>query len=398
MKFTIKLMNKLVWFLLVSILAVLVGVSWGFYEYQTEHSLTIQEVIDGLFNGAPRQTKSSCPPPIAAPFVPVSKTVTSKPTLPLAVIESVLSDAQKLYEQLRFQEAQVKLAVVADKIHGELAPRYYKLKGKCDIFARLIADMAPGEILPLEGFTEIKLTNGSIVTGFWVTRTEQTIILNVEGDEIPYPRILIADYKKFTCEDRYRQLTQEHQRRLSQLANEAPVLEYVCLSLFCYKHQMNEHALKLLEEALKRDPELLNTVRQDKARGLYEAYQYLAVRNQQERAELLKKRLLKSYPETKYARWIKQGKSINLVRPKVKLKTEEGDKYFEEGRVHLRNTFRRGPDFDTENKAAVEVFHQALACYQEAQILDPEDIEIHKKIREVNQCLVLCRQQTRKAQ
>ncbi len=107
---------------------------------------------------------------------------------------------------------------------------------------------------------------------------------------------------------------------------------------------------------------------------------------------------MKRYPETKYARWIKQGKSINLVRPKVNLKTEEGDKYFEEGKVHLRNTFKRGPDFDTENKAAVKVFHQALACYQEVQILDPENIKIHKKIREVNQCLVLCRQQTRKSQ
>lgn len=398
MESTIKLMNKLVWFLLVSVFAVFVGMAWGFYEYQTEHGLTTQEVIDGLFNGAFRKTESSCQPPIAAPFVPVSKTVTTKPTLPLAVIETVLSDAQKLYEQLRFQEAQVKLAVIADKIHGELAPRYYKLKEKCDIFARLIADMAPGEIVSLEGFTEIKLTNGSIVTGFWVTRTEQTIILNVEGNETPYPRILIADYKKFTREDRYRQLTQEYQRRLNQLANQAPVLEYVCLSLFCYKHQMNEYALKLLEEALKRDPDLLNSVRQDKARELYEAYQYLAVRDQQERAELLKKRLLKRYPETKYARWIKRGESINLVKPRVKLKTEEGDKYFEEGKVHLRNTFKRGPDFDTENKTAVKVFHQALACYQDAQILDPENIEIHKKIREVNQCLVLCRQQIRKSQ
>lgn len=391
-------MSKLIWFLCLAVLGVLLGLIWGVYDYKIEYNLTTQEVINGLLGG----TESSTPLPpqpseIVSPAL-TSKTINSKPTSPVSVIAPILSDAQKLYEQLCFQEAQVKLEVLVDKVHGGLAPRYYELKQKCDVFSGLISEMAPGERLPLEGFTQIQLTNGSVVKGYWVAETEDTIILKVDKEEVPYPRDLIDEHKKFSREERYQQLFDEYQQRLNQLGQDVSIVEQVKLGVFCYKHQLNEYGLGLLEKALHQDPDLLNTIREKKAHELYEAYQYLLGCDLKDRAEPIKKSLLEKYPETKYARWIKQGKTLNVVPPKARIKTEEGDKYFEQGKVHLRNTFKRGPEFDKENKAVAEALRQALECYREAQILDPQNIELQNKIREVNQCLMLCRQQTRKTE
>lgn len=76
--------------------------------------------------------------------------------------------------------------------------------------------------------------------------------------------------------------------------------------------------------------------------------------------------------------------------------TAEGDKIYEEGMQHLRNTFKRDNTFDKENDLAMEKFRQASKKYTQAQALDPNNKALNTKITEANQCIVTCRRQARR--
>jgi hypothetical protein len=86
----------------------------------------------------------------------------------------------------------------------------------------------------------------------------------------------------------------------------------------------------------------------------------------------------------------------NVVRKKrIQNLISEGDKIYEGAMVHLRNTFKRDDNFDTENDLAAKQFSQAVQKYTEAQDLDPNDKFLQTKIREANQCIKTCKIQGR---
>ena len=75
---------------------------------------------------------------------------------------------------------------------------------------------------------------------------------------------------------------------------------------------------------------------------------------------------------------------------------EDGNKYYDQGIIHLQNTFNKDETFDKENELAIEKFRQALAKYLEAEKIDPDNLWLRNRIRETNSNLVTCRKQARR--
>lgn len=84
------------------------------------------------------------------------------------------------------------------------------------------------------------------------------------------------------------------------------------------------------------------------------------------------------------------------VKPDVTLLIEDGNKYYDAGIVHLRNTFNNDETFARENELAIKEFKQALAKYLEAENIDPDNLWIRNRIREANGNIVTCRKQARR--
>ena len=89
-----------------------------------------------------------------------------------------------------------------------------------------------------------------------------------------------------------------------------------------------------------------------------------------------------------------------VEKPKVKTEAqilvESGNKRYDAGIAHLKNTFKKDETFDKENELAIEEFKQALAKYLEAEKVDPDSLWLRNRIRDTNGNLVTCRKQARR--
>ena len=89
-----------------------------------------------------------------------------------------------------------------------------------------------------------------------------------------------------------------------------------------------------------------------------------------------------------------------VEKPKVKTEAqilvENGNKRYDAGIAHLKNTFKKDETFDKENELAIEEFKQALAKYLEAEKVDPDSLWLRNRIRDTNGNLVTCRKQARR--
>lgn len=87
-------------------------------------------------------------------------------------------------------------------------------------------------------------------------------------------------------------------------------------------------------------------------------------------------------------------------KPKVKTEAQElvegGNKYYDQGIIHLQNTFKKDETFDKENDLAIEKFRQAMAKYLEAEKIDPDSLWLRNRIKDTNGNLITCRRQARR--
>ncbi|MBI5778605.1 MAG: hypothetical protein HZA49_04015 [Planctomycetes bacterium] len=87
-------------------------------------------------------------------------------------------------------------------------------------------------------------------------------------------------------------------------------------------------------------------------------------------------------------------------KPKVKTEAQEavvdGNKYYDQGIIHLQNTFKKDETFDKENDLAVEKFRQAMVKYLEAEKIDPDSLWLRGRIKDTNGNLITCRRQARR--
>lgn len=90
-----------------------------------------------------------------------------------------------------------------------------------------------------------------------------------------------------------------------------------------------------------------------------------------------------------------------IEKPPIKTREEEliedGNKYYDEGVVHLEKTFDKNDEnFDKENDLAMDKFKKALDKYHEAEKTSPDDVWLRDRIRETNDYLIGCRKQGRR--
>jgi hypothetical protein len=394
---------------LLCVIIILVGVFWGAYDYKNDYQISWIEIKQGLFNTSVNQsvetiipsvrTEKSKTPVVSSVIKPVSATASDQ------FVESVLNEAEKYYNQLRFLEALLELKSLVDNVPVSLFDRYKDLKHKNETFLGIITDISLTETAA-DNLVEIKLADGNVISGTLLSEKYEYIIVQVNGKEITYRRPQILSYKKLNLQERQQQLLNEYRNKRVQLEADPAALQYVNIAIFCYRNQLNNYVLELLGKALQKDGQLLNTYREDKARGLYEDYHDLRKSGSYDKAEVIRERLLTKYPETKYAHMIKNGlqeNEVGLQKNEVspqgnesRLKAQSGDKYFEEGKKHLENTFKRGPDYEQEGKAATDDFRKALEFYEAARNIMPGS-EINNKISKTNQCLLMCMQQFRRS-
>jgi len=86
----------------------------------------------------------------------------------------------------------------------------------------------------------------------------------------------------------------------------------------------------------------------------------------------------------------------HLVKPEAQGLVDEGNRFYDEGVKHLRNTFKKDNTFDKENNIAIEKFREALKKYLKAEEKDSESQWLMDRIRDTNQNLVTCRKQSRR--
>jgi hypothetical protein len=84
------------------------------------------------------------------------------------------------------------------------------------------------------------------------------------------------------------------------------------------------------------------------------------------------------------------------VNAEAQILVDDGNKYYDQGIIHLQNTFKKDKTFDKENELAIENFRTALAKYLEAENIDPDSLWLRNRIRETNSNLVTCRKQARR--
>ncbi|MEW6026622.1 MAG: hypothetical protein AB1599_04950 [Planctomycetota bacterium] len=84
------------------------------------------------------------------------------------------------------------------------------------------------------------------------------------------------------------------------------------------------------------------------------------------------------------------------VKPEAQDLVDQGNKHYDQGIVHLQNTFKKDSTFDKENTLAIEKFRQAMAKYLDAEKIDGESLWLRNRIRETNSNIVTCRKQARR--
>ena len=85
-----------------------------------------------------------------------------------------------------------------------------------------------------------------------------------------------------------------------------------------------------------------------------------------------------------------------LYKEEAKPFVDEGDINYDQGIIHLQNTFNKDDTFEAENKMAIESFRKALDKYAKAQEIDGESKWLMTRIKDTNQNLVTCNKQMRR--
>jgi len=244
------------------------------------------------------------------------------------VAQQIIAEAEDDYKQFNFNSSTDKLKkVIKANPSPVLAKQAVDLSHKCDVFNKLIKNMHRDDMSDLNGLVEIQFNAGQPIIAKLIEERETSITVKQDETEKEIPLKEINRYTRLTQEEYRGKVRAEYQKRLSRLSNPT-AKDYYQIALYCYKEQLNEEALSMLELAWGKDEQFLASL----SSNLSE--QPLVAGNQ---------------------------------NAETKKQLAQADEYYKKGKEHMDKVLNKGPDFDKENELANESFNSALEIYQKLQ-------------------------------
>ncbi|MEK7450211.1 MAG: hypothetical protein AAB019_12115 [Planctomycetota bacterium] len=429
-------MKQLIVLFMLALLIIVIGFAWGIYQYRSQHGFNTGEIIEGIKTSFgltespepepvisvslehqpdpkdPSKSTSEGKLPEPASVTPID--VTPKYDLEAGIAGKIIKEAEVFYQQLDWPKALKKLEpVLGSKVEPGMMSQGKELKNKCQTFWELLSDITPEEMSPLNNWVKIRLNHGVQMEGQLIKETGQGLRVRLNNFETEIPATQISSYQKLTPAERRIQLKKEREKKLAVFGPEPTAYQYYETGVFCYKNQLMDEVVPLLEKAWEKDKNILTTVKDEQARSLYESYLFFKENNSKDKMVESLRKLEEKFPQSKYVALVKKRGNASVDKPNPVLEPapvvisatltdneaqtiiKQADEYYEEGLVHLQKTFERGPDFDEENNLALSSFRDAIKLYEQALQNKPKDAWLQNRYNETIQCVMTARKQKR---
>lgn len=448
-------------FLFLCLLAVAGGLGWGIWEYKQEHPASPATVVDGLKPSPVAQkpgdttpkppdngTKPPDPkvtPPDPGPKVPPQPEIKSSDAGLLALVE----EGQRLYREASFAAAKKKfLQALSGKLSAEDRRRIETLQQNASMFQALVDQVNPNDILPVDNRAIVYLENGGEIAGVLVKEGSDYVDIRKDSGVVGhFAQIQIKRVEKLSKDFVLAALEKEYKSKVESMPSKPTGFDYYEVAVFCVKNQLSEHITALLEEAVKRDRNVMQAATETKAKLVYNVWQYATKKGNKELAEQKKQELLAKYPDSRYAGLIRNqvastdkpkpppdnppvkppdnppvkppdnppdnppvkppvkppdtggttenpdggGPMPKFSNPKVGSLVEKGNRAYDEGMIHLEKSFDdKTPDRDGENLKALALFKEACANYEAASDLDPNNAWLNERYQRASENRVMC--------
>jgi tetratricopeptide (TPR) repeat protein len=368
-----KTLKKTLVFTLLTLLFASAGFIWGVSEYSLNNGIPTPVAVNAImvYLGFQRDKNAPVekpePPKPPEPDKPHKPPESPKPPSPhrmtVEAAQKILSDAEADYKLLRFESASGQLTkVLKGEPTPELTQQAIELNKKCIAFNRLIKPIRLEDMTDLSGMVRMKLSSGQEIVARLIEEGNSSVRVNHQGMEKTYQLKEISSYTKLSAEDYKKLLKTEYEKKLIRFDNPS-AMDYYRLAIFCYKGQLYDESLNMLELAWEKDEAIADLVSGDKP-----------------------------VPQTDDP---KPPEPIDLSGLDDKEQIALAQKYYAEGKDHLENTFNKGPDFDAENEKARNAFKKSLEVYREIRKNKPNDDTLALRIEEIEKSLIFIRKQTR---
>ena len=437
-------MKKSIPFIIIAVLIIAAVVAGGFYLYRSPIEETNTKTIeidkspevDAL---PPEPTQSDSPeepaPGLAAEEPIIQPVEPEKDDHELSVTEKIIREADRYYRKLDWDKALEKLEpLLSAEVDPVIQKQGQELKTKCRTFRKLLADIPRQEMALLVDLVRIDLISGRFLEGQLLEKTGRGLRVRLKGftGEVPFDQI--DSYEAIDPERRKLQLKKEYNQRLELLAKDSTAHQYYQLAVFCYKNELREEVVSMLEKAWKKSDNIIAIVQEEEVVDLYESYLFYREYRLQTKMDETRQRLEAGFPKSEYLAKIKElpdlasvpialepvavnvpadntGSTNNsdpsdsraagpsgglkrIVRDDEAQKfIDEADKIYAQGHKHFVKTKKYGPDFESENEKAYLFFRKAVRLYQKAEKLRPDDLWLRQRFNEVIQMARSARRQ-----
>lgn len=412
-------MKRLFVFLL--FLAVVGGAGWGVYTGMAgkEAQDKLKGAIDDMQGKGGGETEVTPPantvtPPanLPTPANDVAKSggegakkvenppvKTAPPTLEGKAAETVLTAAEKLYHDALFQAAADKAQTLVSSSDRAIADRAASLAGRARACAEVLDDISESERTSAANIVDVVLMSGNPMRGTLLSDTPGEVTIRRPGGIVfKLSKSRVKEVVKLDSKTISEGLEAELASRLKKLSAPAAT-DYYDLAVYCYKNRLDARVGELLEKALDKDHNLAQSLRQVKAKNVYEAYVWFTGRHNQKEAKRVQDLLLAKYKDTEYAKMLQDtitevastqkaggadpetkgddagggdagGGESHAPTPGGSAATreavEQANKLYDEGMAHFEKSEPGAPNRREENKEAYQCFNKALDLYEQA--------------------------------
>lgn len=376
---SMKTFKKILVFTLLTILFAGAGFIWGVSEYSHNNGISTPAAVNAIMvylglqkdKNAPAEiAKKPDPPEPPRPPKPPQPPKPPEPPIPITpkmdseTAQKILTDAETDYKLLRFETASAQLnKVLKGEPTPELIQQAIELNRKCIAFNRLLKPITLDDMTDLSGMVKMKLANGQEIVAKLLDESNSSVRVNYQGMEKTYLIREISNYTKLSGEDYKKLLQTEYEKKLIRL-DKPTAMDYYRLAVFCYKGQLYNDSLNMLELAWEKDENIADAVGGTKPAPPPDD---------------------PPPPEP----------TVDLTGLDGKEQIALAQKYYAEGKEHMENTFDKGPDFDKENENARTAFKKSLEIYRKLQEKKPDDDTLALRIEEIEKSLIFIRKQTR---
>ncbi|KAF0245789.1 MAG: hypothetical protein FD180_1328 [Planctomycetota bacterium] len=309
-------------FLFMCLLAVAGGLGWGVWEYQQEHPGSAKQIVEGLKplpagqlkpgddgkkpagdgNATAQKPPDNGAKPTDTAIKPTPVDLkSSDPTL-IAMVE----EGETLYRGGNFAGAKRKfLQALSGRLSADDRRKIEALSQNAALFAGLVEQVNPADILPVDNRATVYLENGGVIDGVLEKEGSDFIELRKDSGIVArFSSVQVKRVEKQSKAEVLAELEKEFAQKMEGMGPKPSGVDYYELAVFCIKNQLDNKVQALLETAVKLDRNVMQAATETKAKMVYNLYQYFVKKGNADAAEAKRRELIAKYPESRYARMV----------------------------------------------------------------------------------------------